>query len=122
MEGGLSAQYTIFDFGAKFDRIQEQRSLLQAANFSFNDAHRKLIFGVMEAYYKTLSAAGQRQAAEVNLKSASAVAEATQARFDQGLATSPDVAEARRPPRRQGTTCKFASATNRRLRERWPPC
>jgi len=92
---GLALQYTLFDGGARRDRIHEQRNLLQAANYGFNDSHRKLIFAVTEAYYQLLSAAGQREAAEVNLKSAEAVAEATQARFDNGLATSPDVAEAR---------------------------
>ncbi len=95
LEGGLSLNYTPFDFGARDDRIQQQRSLLLASNFAFNDSHRKLIFAVTQAYYQLLSAAGQREAAEVNLRSANAVAEATQARFDNGLATLPDVAEAR---------------------------
>ncbi len=49
----------------------------------------------MQSYYQLLAAAGQRRAAEANLKSAHAVAEATQARYDNGLATSPDLAEAR---------------------------
>jgi outer membrane protein TolC len=94
-EAGLSLDYTLFDFGARLDRIHQQRSLLEASNFAFNDTHRKLIFAVTQQYYQVLSAAGLRRAAEASLKSADAVAEATQARYDNGLATLPDVAEAR---------------------------
>jgi outer membrane protein len=94
-EGSLSLDYTLIDFGARLDRVHEQRSLLQASNFAFNDAHLKLIYAVTQEYYQLLSAAGQRRAAEANLKSAQAVSEATQARYDNGLATLPDVAEAR---------------------------
>ena len=94
-EAGFSLDYTLLDFGARLDRVHEQGSLLQATNFAFNDAHRKLIYGVTQGYYQLLSAAGQRRAAEANLKSAEAVADATQARFNNGLATLPDVAEAK---------------------------
>jgi len=94
-EAGLALDYTLFDFGARLDRIQQQRSLLEASSFAFNDTHRKIIFAVSQAYYQVLSAAGLRRAAEASLKSADAVAEATQARYDNGLATLPDVAEAR---------------------------
>ena len=93
--GGVSVDYTVFDFGARLDRVHEQKDLLQAANFAFNDAHRRLIYAVTQDYYQLLSAAGQRRAAEANLKSAEAVSEATQARYDNGLATLPDVAEAK---------------------------
>ena len=94
-EAGLSLDYTLFDSGARLDRIHQQRSLLEASSFAFNDTHRKIIFAVSQAYYQVLSAAGLRRAAETSLKSADAVAEATQARYDNGLATLPDVAEAR---------------------------
>jgi outer membrane protein len=94
-EAGLSLDYTLLDFGARLDRIHEQGSQLRASNFAFNDAHRKLIYGVTQSYYQLLSAAGQRRAAEANVRSAEAVADAIQARYDNGLATLPDVAEAK---------------------------
>ena len=40
----LSLDYTIFDFGRRFDEIAISRSNLLAANFLFNDTHRKVIF------------------------------------------------------------------------------
>jgi outer membrane protein len=49
----------------------------------------------MRAFYLLLDAKGQRVAAEANLTSARSVLDATQARFDNGLATLPDLSEAR---------------------------
>jgi len=94
-EAGLSLNYALVDFGARLDKIHEQGDLLHASNFAFNDAHRRLIYGVTQGYYQLLSATGQRRAAEANLRSAEAVAAATVARYDNGLATLPDVAEAK---------------------------
>jgi outer membrane protein len=91
----VALDYTLVDFGARLDRIHENENLLLASNFAFNDTHLKLIYTVTQEYYRLLSAAGQKRAAEANLKSAEAVAEATQARYDNGLATLPDVAEAK---------------------------
>jgi outer membrane protein len=94
-EASARLTYTVFDANERLNRVRQQRELLHAASFRFNDAHRKLLFSVMHAYYTLLDAQGQRDAAQANLASATAVAESTQARFDQGLATLPDLSEAR---------------------------
>jgi outer membrane protein len=91
----LNLDYTVFDFGRRFDQIAISRSNLLAANFLFNDAHRKVIFSVMEAYYRVLSSKGQEDAQEANLKNAQTVQDAAEARLHEGLATLPDVLEAR---------------------------
>jgi outer membrane protein len=91
----FSLDYVIFDFGRRNDQISASKSNLLAANFSFNDTHRKVIFQVMQAYYRVLNARGLRDAAEANLKNAETVQHAAEARLEQGLATSPDVLEAR---------------------------
>jgi outer membrane protein len=91
----LSLDYTIFDFGRRFQEIALSRSNLLAANFLFNDTHRKVIFQVMEAYYRVLNSKGQEQAQEANLKNAQTVQDAAEARLHEGLATLPDVLEAR---------------------------
>jgi len=49
----------------------------------------------MAAYYRVLNAKGQEDAAEANLKNAQTVQQAAEARLDLGLATLPDVLEAR---------------------------
>ena len=91
----LELDYTIFDFGRRLHEIAISRNDLLAANFLFNDTHRKVIFQVMAAYYRVLNAKGQEDAAEANLKNAQTVQQAAEARLDLGLATLPDVLEAR---------------------------
>ena len=92
---GLELDYTIFDFGRRLDEIAVSRNNLLAANFAFNDTHRRIIFQVMAAYYRVLNTKGNEDAAEANLKNAQTVQQAAEARLQLGLATLPDVLEAR---------------------------
>jgi outer membrane protein TolC len=91
----LAMDYVIFDFGRRLQEIAISRSDLLAANFLFNDTHRKVIFQVMQAYYQVLNSKGQEDAQEANLKNAQTVQAAAEARLQLGLATLPDVLEAR---------------------------
>ena len=91
----LVVDYVIFDFGRRSDEVAISRSNLLAANFLFNDTHRKIIFQVMEAYYRVLNSKGQEDAQAANLKNAQTVQDAAEARLHEGLATLPDVLEAR---------------------------
>jgi outer membrane protein len=94
-DGELDLNYTIFDFGGRAGRIATARADLFAANFAFNDIHRKIIYKVTEAYDRLLNAAGQVEAARTSLKNAQAVQQAAEDRLNNGLATLPDVLEAR---------------------------
>jgi outer membrane protein len=91
----LVLDYIIFDFGRRLQVVAISRSNLLAANFLFNDTHRKIIFQVMAAYYRVLNSKGQEDAQEANLKNAQTVQAAAEARLHEGLATLPDVLEAR---------------------------
>jgi outer membrane protein len=91
----LVLDYIIFDFGRRLQEVTISRSNLLAANFLFNDTHRKIIFQVMAAYYRVLNGKGQEDAQEANLKNAQTVQNAAEARLHEGLATLPDVLEAR---------------------------
>jgi outer membrane protein len=91
----LGLDYTIFDFGRRFDEIAISRSNLLSANFLFNDTHRKVVFQVMQAYYSVLNNKGQEEAQEATLKNAQTDQDAAEARLHEGLATLPDVLEAR---------------------------
>ncbi len=91
----LALDYIIFDFGRRSEEISISRNNLLAANFQFNDTHRRVIFGVMQAYYRLLDTKGLQEAAEANLKNAQTVDQAAEARLHLGLATLPDVLEAR---------------------------
>jgi outer membrane protein len=94
-EASLDLSYTIFDFGARRGRIDAENARVLAANFAFNDVHRKLIYQVQEAYYRLLNASGQEAAARASLANAQAVQQAAEERLQNGLATLPDVLEAR---------------------------
>jgi len=91
----MDLNYTILDFGARRGRIAAGSAQLLAANFGFNDVHRKLIFQVQQAYYRLLNASAQDTAARASLANAEAVQQAAEERLRNGLATLPDVLEAR---------------------------
>jgi outer membrane protein TolC len=91
----LNINYTIFDFGARRGRIDAESARLLASNFAFNDVHRRLINDVSQAYYRLLNAAGQEEAAGASLVNARTVQQAAEERLRNGLATLPDVLEAR---------------------------
>jgi outer membrane protein len=91
----VELNYTVFDFGARRGRIDEAKAESLAANLAFNDVHRKVIYQVQRAYYELLNAAGQEDAARADLANAQTVQQAAEARLNNGLATLPDVLEAR---------------------------
>src|SRR5579864_2554211 len=94
-ELALDLNYTVFDFGARAGRIDAARARLLSANFAFNDTHRIVINLVQQAYYRLLSAIGQEDAAQASLTNAKSVQQAAEERLNDGLATLPDVLEAR---------------------------
>lgn len=94
-EPALALNYTILDFGRRSARVESASAELLATDFGFNDTHRRIIFQVEESYYRVLSSAAQRQAAEANLLNAQTVQQAAEERLQNGLATLPDVLEAR---------------------------
>jgi outer membrane protein len=94
-EATLDLTYTIFDFGARRSRIAAESARLLATNFAFNDVHRQLIYQVEEVYYRLLNASGQEGAARASLANAQTVQNAAEERLHNGLATLPDVLEAR---------------------------
>jgi len=91
----LDLNYTIFDFGGRSGRIDAARARLLAADFAFNDTHRQIIYQVQQAYYRLLSSMGQEDSARASLANAQAVQQAAEDRLAHGLATLPDVLEAR---------------------------
>jgi outer membrane protein len=87
--------YTLVDFGARRTEITAAQARLVAANLSFNNEHLVLIRQVSQAYYSLLKARGLREAAEVSLNDAKTSETAAQDRRNNGLATVPEVLEAK---------------------------
>jgi outer membrane protein len=94
-EVALDLSYTVFDFGGRRGRINAARAQLLAANFAFNNTHRNVIYEVEQSYFRLLSSMGQEDAVQASLSNAEAVQEAAEDRLAHGLATLPDVLEAR---------------------------
>jgi outer membrane protein TolC len=94
-EAGLDLQYLVFDAGARRARTDQATARLLAANFSFNDVHRSLIFDVEQAYFRVLDAFGQEASAQASLVNARAVQQAAELRLESGIATLPDLLESR---------------------------
>lgn len=94
-EVALDLNYVIFDFGGRSGRIDAASAKVLAANFGFNDTHRNIIYSVEQAYYQLLAATGQEEAARASLANAKTVQQAAEERLHNGLATLPDVLEAR---------------------------
>jgi outer membrane protein TolC len=94
-EVALELNYTIFDFGARRGRISAESAKLLIANFVFNDVHRRIIYQLQQAYYRLLNAFGQEAAVRSSLANAQTVQQSAEERLRQGLATLPDVLEAR---------------------------
>ena len=90
----FAVDYAIFDL-QRSQSISISKSYLLAANFQFNDTHRRVIFAVMDAYYRLLDSKGQQEAAQANLLNAQTVQAAAEDRLKLGLATLPDVLETR---------------------------
>jgi outer membrane protein len=91
----LSLFYTILDFGNRQASIEAAKANLLASDFLFNETHQQIIFQVTAAYYQLLSAQGQISAAEATLTNSQTVQDAVDARLKNGLATLPDLLEAR---------------------------
>src|SRR5271156_415515 len=91
----LHLAYTVVDFGARSTEITAAKARLVAANLSFNKEHLILIRQVSQAYFSLLRARGLREAAEVSLNDAKTTETAAQERRKNGLATVPEVLEAK---------------------------
>src|SRR5882724_933493 len=91
----FEVNYTLLDFGTRAGRIGAAKAELLAANFAFNDTHRKIIFTAEKAYYELLNTSGQVIAARTSLTNAQTAQQAAEDRLKQGLGTLPDVLEAR---------------------------
>ncbi len=92
---GVHLAYTLVDFGARRTEISAAQAGLVAANLSFNNEHLILIRQVSEAYFSLLTARGLREAAEDSLNDAKTTETAAQERRNNGLATVPEVLEAK---------------------------
>jgi TolC family type I secretion outer membrane protein len=90
----LDVKWLLFDFGGRSAAVTATREQLMMANVAFNATHQQIVFAVTKSFYDFQTARQKVEVARSFLQAATTVGDATQARFDHGLATKPDVLQA----------------------------
>lgn len=91
----VALQYLIFDFGKREARVGSAREEKLAAGADVIQVNQALAFRVASAYYQLMTAQERLQAAQDTLRTAQTTQDAAENRMDNGLATLPDVLNAR---------------------------
>ena len=88
---GVQLSWILLDFGRRSAAVEQAGWEVMAANLHFNRKHQEVAFHVSESFFALDASRARLTSANVTLEQASRVAEAVQARFEQGLATRPDL-------------------------------
>jgi outer membrane protein TolC len=92
--GELTAKWLLLDFGERKAVREAAREQLMMANVGFNGTHQKIVFDVTDRFYQLGTARQKVLVTESALDAAKTVEQAAQARFDNGLATKPELLQA----------------------------
>jgi len=91
----LAIQWLLFDFGGRDAALATAQQLSFAANVGFNGTHQRLIYDVANAYYQNAASRAQTRINRESLENARLVQTAAEARLEQGIATTMEVAQAK---------------------------
>jgi outer membrane protein len=91
----VTLQYLIFDFGKREASVDFAREEKLAAGADVIQVNQALAFRVAGAYYQLVTAQERLQAAQDTLRTAQTTQDAAESRLNNGLATLPDVLNAR---------------------------
>ena len=91
----VTLQYLIFNFGKREAGVDFARAEKLAAGADVIQVNQALAFRVASAYYLLVTAQERLQAAQDTLRTAQTTQDAAENRLDNGLATLPDVLNAR---------------------------
>ena len=91
----VTLQYLIFDFGKREANVNSAREERLAAGADIIRVNQALAFQVARAYYQLVTAQEQLQATQDTLRTAQTTQDAAENRLKNGLATLPDVLNAR---------------------------
>ena len=88
-------EWVLLDFGRRKSGVLAAKNQLLAANLGFNSRHQEIVFNVQTAFYEYCKARGRIDVAQSALTSALNVQQAVEERLKNGLATAPDMSQAR---------------------------
>src|SRR5437870_3721308 len=91
----LNLRWLLVDFGRRGSARGAAKERLLAANLGFNRKHQQIAFAVQRGFYGLTSVRARIAVAQSSLDAARTVQEAAERRLQNGLATRPEVAQAR---------------------------
>jgi outer membrane protein len=95
VEPEVALQYLIFDFGKRGATVDYAKQEKLVAGADVIQVNQALAFHVASAYYQLVTAQERLQAAQDTLRTAQTTQDAAENRLNNGLATLPDVLQAR---------------------------
>src|SRR5271155_1959445 len=95
VEPAVALEYLIFDFGKRGATVDSAKQEKLAAGADVIQVNQALAFQVASAYYQLMTAQERLQAAQDTLVTAQTTQDAAENRLNNGLATLPDVLNAR---------------------------
>jgi len=95
VEPEVALEYLIFDFGKREASVDSAKAEKLAAGADVIQVNQALAFRVASAYYQLMTAQERLQAAQDTLRTAQTTQDAAENRLNNGLATLPDVLNAR---------------------------
>src|SRR5438874_12648817 len=90
----LNAKWLLLDFGERKATRAAAREQLMMANVGFNGTHQKIVFDVTDRFYQLGTARQKVMVTQSALDAARTIEQAAQTRFDNGLATKPELLQA----------------------------
>jgi outer membrane protein len=91
----VTLEYLIFDFGKREGKVDSAKQEKLAAGADVIQVNQALAFRVASAYYQLVTAQERLQATQDTLRTAQTTQDAAENRLNNGLATLPDVLNAR---------------------------
>ena len=109
----LNLRWLLLDFGRRGSAWDAAQERLLAANLGFNRKHQQIIFNVQRAFLGLTSLRGKIAVAQSAVDSARAVRESAEAQLRNGLATIPEVSQARQQEAQAAFDLEDVLATER---------
>jgi outer membrane protein len=91
----FAGTWNLFDSFASWHGVNRAKQMNQAAAHQLDHTDQEIVFRVISAYYQVLLARKQLEVAEQSLKTAEAITERSQSRFDSGLVVESDLLTAK---------------------------
>ena len=100
----FGGSWTLFDSFAAWHGVNRAKQMNQAAGHQLERTDQEIVFRVVDAYYATLLSGKQLEVAQQSVKTAQAIMDQSQARFESGLVVESDLlsAKVRMASRQQG--------------------